>query len=196
MTNRLNQWEMINLIRWCTLHYLRFSLEASPKRCGHLLVQFGGHLTYSKLLKMYPVPMMLDGLSKLMSLLRSCQRSFNWQGQRGCESRFEEKEKAAVFGQVGLNKQGPTWSCSHQQLSITIFLVDMGRIYQLFQPMSRFRWKSVKALTACPLTCNYPIINLMRINLSPTILYPDVLLVSGAIPYCWNALPWWVGSFC
>ena len=85
---------------------------------------------------------------------------------------------------VALNKQGTKSSCSHQQLSITIFLADMRRIYQLFRLMSRFRWKSVKALTACPLSCNCPL-NFYEDQLasSPTILYPAVLPVIRAVPY-------------
>ena len=80
-------------------------------------------------------------------------------------SKRKQRQLFLVCFQVVLNNQRTKPSCSHQHLSSTIFLVDMCRIYQPFQLMSRFRWKSVKALTACPLTCNYPIINLMRINL-------------------------------
>ena len=71
-------------------------------------------------------------------------------------SKRKQRQLFLVCFQVVLNNQRTKPSCSHQHLSSTILLVETCRIYQPFQLMSRFRWKSVKALTACPLSCNCP----------------------------------------
>ena len=113
-------------------------------------------------------------------------------------SKRKQRQLFLVCFQVVLNNQRTKPSCSHQHLSSTILLVEMCRIYQPFQLMSRFRWKSVKALTACPLSWNCPInFDEDQLASSPTILYPAVLLVIGAIPYCRSTVPWWslVGWF-